>query len=239
ASPPLVVAYAIAGRIDIDPECDPIGHGADGRPVFLRDLWPEPAEVQRLLELTREPRLYAENYADAYQGTAEWRSLEAPSGPLYPWDPSSTYLLEPPFFGGGDSPLRDEARLPDASERARALAVFGDALSTDHISPAGEIPRDGEAGRFLAGLGVAPSDFNAFTMRRGNHHVMVRGTFAHPRTRNLLAPDAPGGSTLLLPERRPCPVHEAARAYAEAGVPVIVLGGRDYGMGSSRDWAAT
>ncbi len=234
ASPPLVVAYALAGRVDIDLTREPIGQGRDGRPVFLADLWPERAEIDALLATSRDPHLYRDNYEHAYDGTPEWRALPAAQGALYPWDAASTYIVEPPFF---DDP---QLRIGMAAELrgARALAVYGDSLTTDHISPAGEIPAASEAGRYLSGLGVPPSAFNAFTMRRGNHHVMMRGTFANPRTHNRLAPESPGGATLLLPEGRPCSVFEAAQAYRRDDVPVIVLGGKDYGMGSSRDWAA-
>ncbi|MGE0804666.1 MAG: aconitate hydratase AcnA [Burkholderiaceae bacterium] len=234
ASPPLVVAYALAGRIDRDLTSEPLGTGSDGRPVFLRDLWPERAEIDALLAGSRDPQLYRDNYEHAYEGTAEWRELPAAQGELYSWDPASTYIVEPPFFS--DPQL--STGVPAELREARALAVYGDSLTTDHISPAGEIPAASEAGRYLSAHGVTPSAFNAFTMRRGNHHVMMRGTFANPRTHNRLVPDAAGGATLLLPQQRVCSVFDAAEAYRAADVPVIVLGGKDYGMGSSRDWAA-
>jgi len=236
ASPPLVVAYALAGRIDIDLTAEPIAVGADGEPVFLADLWPGDEEIAALAAAACDAELYRKNYASAFEGTPQWRELDAPAGPLYPWDPASTYLLEPPFFA--DDALVRERGLADAIEGARALGVFGDSLTTDHISPAGEIPKDSDAGRYLRAQGVTPSAFNAYTMRRGNHHVMMRGTFAHARIRNLLVPDAAGGFTRKLPEGSVCSTFDAAEAYRREGTPVIVLGGKDYGMGSSRDWAA-
>ncbi|MBB4287379.1 aconitate hydratase AcnA [Roseospira goensis] len=232
ASPPLVVAYALAGRVDIDLDQEPLGHDPAGRPVFLRDLWPDPQEVAGLLTRTGDPAAYRRAYATLFDGTAQWRRLDAPTGPLYPWDPDSTYVLEPPFFADETPPL------PDTIAGARVLGVFGDALTTDHIAPAGEIPEDSEAGRYLRDRGVAAGDFNAYTMRRGNHHVMARGIFAHARIHNLLVPERSGGVTRKLPEGTETSVHDAAAAYRAEGVPVIVLGGRDYGMGSSRDWAA-
>ncbi len=239
ASPPLVVAYALAGRVDLDLDREPLGQAPDGTPVFLRDLWPAPEEIAGLIEQTRDPEVYRRTYATLFDGTEQWRRLDAPQGPLFPWDPDSTYVLEPPFFAEGAGAEDGGAQgLPDVIEGARALGVFGDALTTDHISPAGEIPPDSEAGRYLRARGVAPADFNAYTMRRGNHHVMARGTFAHARIHNLLAPERSGGVTLKLPEAREVSVWEAAEAYRAEGVPVLVLGGRDYGMGSSRDWAA-
>ena len=236
ASPPLVVAFALAGRIDIDLTSEPLGVRADGRPVFLADLWPSAEEVAELEGAARHAELYRENYERAFDGTPQWRELDAPAGPLYPWDASSTYLLEPPFFG--DDELAAGRGIADRIVGARALGVFGDSLTTDHISPAGEIPQASDAGRYLLEHGVTPTAFNAYTMRRGNHHVMMRGTFAHARIRNLLVPDAVGGLTRKLPEGGICTMFDAAQAYRREGTPVVVIGGRDYGMGSSRDWAA-
>ncbi len=235
ASPPLVVAYAIAGRVDLDLEHEPLGHTADGRAVFLHEIWPQLDEIDRLVARTLAADLYLDNYSTAFDGTEHWKALQAPAGPLFPWNPSSTYLLEPPFFDEAES---GAGALPDALDGARALAVFGDSLTTDHISPAGEIPTASDAGRYLSELGVPAHAFNAFTMRRGNHHVMARGTFANVRIRNLLVPGRSGGLTVKLPEHRLCSIHEAAQAYAEERTPLIVIGGKDYGMGSSRDWAA-
>lgn len=235
ASPMLVVAYALAGRIDIDFSVEPIGHDPQGSPVYLRDIWPANAEIAALVGMTQEPRLYDENYAALFDGTALWESLAAQSGPLFQWPTDSTYIHEPPFFRhlGGAA-----AGIPDMLRDARALCIFGDSLTTDHISPAGEIPLDSPAGRYLQGQGVAQQSFNAFTQRRGNHEVMVRGAFANIRIRNLLVPDTEGGVTLQFPAGVKSSVHDAAMVYAKAGTPVIVIAGKDYGMGSSRDWAA-
>ncbi|MEZ5653754.1 MAG: aconitate hydratase AcnA [Burkholderiaceae bacterium] len=233
ASPPLVVAYAIAGRIDLDLTREPLGTGADGRAVFLHDLWPDAAQIAALIPMAADPALFRENYAHARDGTADWRALDAPQGRRFPWDPASTYLRRPPFF----EPAL-QTPLPDRLDGARVLGWFGDTLTTDHISPAGEIAPESAAGRYLSGLGVARDAFNAFTMRRGNHEVMLRGTFANPRLRNRLAPDAGPGFTRHWPDGVTLPMHEAARRYADEGVPLVVIGGRDYGMGSSRDWAA-
>ncbi len=235
-SPPLVVAYALAGRIDHDFAAEPLGHDGEGRPVFLADLWPDRAEVERLLsEVADDPALFAATYRDLFAGTAEWRALEAPRGALFPWSADSTYILEPPFFAG---PAAGEGALPDSIEGARVLCRFGDALTTDHITPAGEIAPESEAGLYLRGLGVAPRDFNAVTQRRGNHEVMARVTFANGRIRNLLGDELAGGETLLLPEGERLSVHAAAERYRARGEAMVVLAGRDYGMGSSRDWAA-
>lgn len=236
ASPPLVVAYALAGRVDIDLTSEPIGTDARGQPVHLADIWPSPEEVAGLIGRTQVPALYLENYAELYDGTDHWRALKAPNGPLYPWEEGSTYLLAPPFFddAGGAAASGPADRI----EGARILGLFGDSLTTDHISPAGEIPVDSAAGRFLAEAGVAPRDFNAYTMRRGNHHVMARGTFANIRIRNELVPGGEGGVTLKLPEGERMSVFAAAQAYRAEATPLIVLAGKDYGMGSSRDWAA-
>ncbi|MCC7041434.1 MAG: aconitate hydratase AcnA [Burkholderiales bacterium] len=234
ASPPLVVAYAIAGRIDIDLTREPLGHDPRGAPVFLADLWPAADAIAQHLVGARDAALYRAVYADAERGPDLWRELEAPRGARFAWDPASSYLVAPPFVTrafAGDA-------LPERLPGARVLAAFGDSLTTDHISPSGEIPADSAAGRYLVSLGIAPKNFNTYVGRRGNHEVMLRGTFANVRIRNLVAPGSEGGVTRLLPEGRLVPVHEAARAYRERGVPLVVLGGRDYGQGSSRDWAA-
>ncbi|MGJ3263285.1 MAG: aconitate hydratase AcnA [Salinarimonas sp.] len=236
ASPPLVVAYALAGRVDLDITTEPLGVRADGTPVYLRDIWPTKAEIDALIGRSQAPDLYRENYARIFAGTEHWQALDAPKGPLFSWDPSSTYLLEPPFFA-----LAEQAAtggLSDTIAGARVLGAYGDMLTTDHISPAGEIPVDSDAGKLLVASGVEPRSFNAFTMRRGNHEVMVRGTFAHPRIHNMIAADLAPGQTLKLPEEERVSVYDAARRYREEGTPLVVLGGQAYGMGSSRDWAA-
>ncbi len=235
-SPPLVVAFALAGTVDLDPERDPLGTGRDGRPVFLRDLWPPPEEVEALLARAGDPGRYRRNYADVAAANPAWQAMAAPGGVEFPWDPASTYVREPPFLAGvaagpppgGSSGLRG----------ARALLVLGDSVTTDHISPAGTIRPSSPAGRYLTGLGVAPADFNSYGARRGNHEVMVRGTFANVRIRNLLVPGVEGGVTVHQPSGERMTVHEASLRYAAEGVPLLVLAGREYGTGSSRDWAA-
>ncbi|MGP9819444.1 aconitate hydratase AcnA [Salinarimonas sp. NSM] len=236
ASPPLVVAYALAGRVDLDITAEPLGVGTDGAPVYLRDIWPSREEIDALVGRSQVPDLYRENYARIFAGTEHWQALEAPTGPLFSWDPGSTYLLEPPFFTMAEAAAR--GGMPDTIVGARVLGAYGDMLTTDHISPAGEIPVESEAGTLLVAHGVAPRAFNAFTMRRGNHEVMVRGTFAHPRIHNMIDADLAPGQTLKLPERERVSVYEAARRYRAEKAPLVVLGGQAYGMGSSRDWAA-
>ena len=236
ASPPLVVAFAIAGRIDLDLTREPLGHAHDGRPVFLADIWPEAAEIDRLRVQAGRPELYRDIYASMSAGTYQWNELDAPDTLQFRWDPTSTYILRPPFFD--DDRLAGCAGVPDSIQGARALGVYADSLTTDHIAPAGEIPLDSPAGAFLREHGVTQTNFNAYTMRRGNHHVLTRAIYAHARIRNLLAPERDGGFTLKMPERRVETVFDAAAAYRMEGTPLIVLVGRDYGMGSSRDWAA-
>ena len=236
ASPPLVVAFALAGRIDIDLTHEPLGFDRSGRPVFLADIWPDAQEIASLLGRSRRPEIYRQVYDRIFDGTKQWQALDAPDTIQFPWKETSTYILRPPFFD--DEHILKGGILQDTIENARALGVFGDGLSTDHITPAGEIPRDSLAGQYLSSLGVAPAAFNAFTMRRGNHNVMARGVYANPRTVNQLVPDRPGGYTLKLPEGSVETVYEAAAGYRAEGTPLIVFGGRNYGMGSSRDWAA-
>lgn len=233
-SPPLVVAYALAGRIDIDLLSEPIGHDPAGAPVFLRDLWPTPEEIAPLFALAADPRLFSEVYGEVRPETVLWNSLDAPSGPRFDWDPGSTYLVEPPFFASAP----DRETLPDRLSRARALAAFGDSLTTDHISPGGEIPVDSPAGQYLIRLGVEPRDFNTYVARRCNHNVMARATFANIRIKNLLVPDQEGGVTRRFPQDQRMSIFDAAQQYRDEGTPVIVLAGKEYGTGSSRDWAA-
>jgi aconitate hydratase len=235
ASPLLVVAYALAGRVDIDITTEPLGEDADGRPVHLRDLWPASTEVAALLGLAADPALYLANYADLFQGTELWGRLPSQTGPLFSWDAGSTYMKEPPFFAAQEGARRDWS---DRLDGARVLGLFGDSLTTDHIAPAGEIPLDSPAGRYLSAQGVPQGSFNAFTQRRGNHEVLLRGIFANPRIRNLLAPDVEGGATVHQPSGARGSTYDTAMAYKAEGVPAIVIAGKDYGMGSSRDWAA-
>ena len=233
ASPPLVVAYAIAGRMDIDLAREPLGVTPDGREVFLKDIWPTQAEIAEAVARVRREQ-FTESYADVFAGDDNWRGLDAPSGRRFAWDPESTYIQNPPYFAGmGHEP--DE--LADI-EGARVLALLGDSVTTDHISPAGRIEPDSPAGRYLIARGVQPKDFNSYGSRRGNHEVMMRGTFANVRLRNRLAPGTEGGVTVHLPDGEQMSIYDAAMRYREEGVPAIVIAGKEYGSGSSRDWAA-
>ena len=228
-SPPLVVAFALAGRVDVDLDHEPLGAGADGRPVFLRDLWPAPAEIDILLASATDPKLYAATYADVNQYTPEWNQIAVSDRPVFDWHPDSTYIRNPPFLAA-DKPS------PEISG-ARILGLFGDFITTDHISPAGTIAKDSPAARYLVERGVEPKNFNSYGSRRGNHEVMMRGTFANVRLRNRMA-SREGGWTKLQPSGAETSIFDAALAYRQAGTPVIVVAGKLYGAGSSRDWAA-
>jgi aconitate hydratase len=220
--------------VTLDLEREPIAKDAQGRDVYLRDLWPSSEEVAALLGAARRADSYRENYADVSMQNEGWNAIPASGGALYEWDASSTYIQEPPYFEGvGSRPPAIE----DVSG-ARILAIFGDGISTDHISPAGAIAATSPAGRYLEEKGVAPARFNSYGARRGNHHVMIRGTFANPRIRNLLVPGVEGGWTVLQPGGRRATIDEAARAYAASRTPLVVFAGAEYGSGSSRDWAA-
>ncbi len=234
-SPPLVVAFALAGRITIDLESEPLGQDREGRPVFLRDLWPRDEEIRRTMREAISSRMYQETYGRIYEGDEQWRSLEAPSGDIYRWDPDSTYVQSPPFFTG--MPREAPTNVADI-HGARAIAVLGDSITTDHICGAGSIQEKSPAGRYLISRGVSPREFNSYGARRGNHEVMVRGTFANVRIRNRVAPGTEGGYTTYLPTGEVTSIYEAAQRYGAEGVPLIVLAGKDYGSGSSRDWAA-
>ena len=234
ASPPLVVAYALAGTVDIDLGTDPIGTGRDGTPVFLRDIWPTSEEVAAAVRETVTPSQFQTQYADVFQGDSRWRGLPAPSGELYEWKESSTYIKSPPFF----ATMTRQVPSPTDIAGARVLAVLGDSVTTDHISPAGSIPADSPAGKYLIGLGVSPRDFNSYGARRGNHEVMMRGTFANIRLRNQLVPGVEGGVTRHFPDGAQTTIYEASMQYQAEGVPLLVLAGKEYGTGSSRDWAA-
>jgi aconitate hydratase len=233
-SPPLVVAFALAGTITIDLTRDPLGVGSDGKPVHLRDLWPSVGEVEALLGEASRPERYAGNYASVAEGGDAWRALEAPSGAGYAWDATSTYIAEAPWFQQFEPALPSLAPIAGA----RALAVLGDSVTTDHISPAGNIKETSPAGRWLIEHGVAVSDFNSYGARRGHHEVMVRGTFANVRLRNLLDPGSEGGVTVHQPSGERLSIFDAAARYAAERVPLVVFAGQEYGTGSSRDWAA-
>jgi aconitate hydratase len=234
ASPPLVVAYALAGTLETDLLQEPLGADAEGAPVFLRDIWPTAAEVADTVRRAVHSDMFRQSYEDAFTGDENWRSLEIASGKSFHWQPSSSYIRRPPFF---EAMCRDPEPVGDIVG-ARALAVLGDSITTDHISPAGSIKSDGAAGRYLSGLGLTSSDFNSYGARRGNHEVMVRGTFANVRLRNHLAPGTEGAHTVHLPDGEPLSIYEAAVRYRDEDVPLVVLAGSDYGAGSSRDWAA-
>jgi aconitate hydratase len=235
ASPPLVVAYALAGNMDHDFETEPLGTDPHGEPVFLRDIWPTPADVQDVVASAISAEMFTTDYADVFAGDERWRSLPTPTGSTFAWDPESTYVRRPPYF---DDMTPEPAPVTDIAG-ARVLAVLGDSVTTDHISPAGAIKPDSPAGRYLTEHGVERKDFNSYGSRRGNHEVMIRGTFANIRLRNLLLDDVQGGFTRnFLAGGEQTTIYEAAEAYAAAGVPLVVLAGKEYGSGSSRDWAA-
>jgi aconitate hydratase len=234
ASPPLVVAFALAGRVDIDLLSEPIGRGADGRDIYLADLWPEPEEIRRVIGDSIDPELFKRTYAVVFEGDERWRALPIPPGDRYAWDPASTYIAKPPYFDG----LPPEAPAVADIEKARVLAVLGDSVTTDHISPAGSISPTSPAGRWLQEHGVGPLEFNSYGARRGHHEVMMRGTFGNIRLRNKLVEGKEGPFTVHLPAGEEQFIYEAAMRYRADGVPLVVIAGREYGSGSSRDWAA-
>ncbi len=234
ASPPLVVAYALAGRMDIDLYHEPLGHDAAGAPVYLRDIWPTQQEVQEVMRRSVRSEMFHKEYGEVFQGDARWNGLPVPEGDLYQWDPQSTYVKHPPYFVDmtpQPAPVSD-------IHGARVLALLGDSITTDHISPAGSFKPQSPAGQYLIAHGVEPKDFNSYGSRRGNHEVMVRGTFANVRLRNQLAPGTEGGVTRHLPDGAVMSIYDAAMKYEQEKVPLIVLAGKEYGSGSSRDWAA-
>jgi aconitate hydratase len=234
ASPPLVVAYALAGTMDIDLESEPLGTDKQGRAVYLRDVWPSQHEIQDTILRSVRSEMFQTKYAEVFEGDERWNSLPVPKGDLYAWDPASTYVKNPPYF------LQMTAEPPPVAPivSARVLAVLGDSITTDHISPAGSIKPDSPAGHYLIERGVGVADFNSYGARRGNDEVMVRGTFANVRLRNRLAQGTEGGWTRHLPDGEVMTIYAASRAYFAEGVPLIVLAGKEYGSGSSRDWAA-
>jgi len=234
ASPPLVVAYALAGRMDVDLTTESVGNGSDGKPVYLRDIWPTPQEVEATVRASVTSEQYRKEYSAVYEGDAMWKSMPVPQGDLYQWDAKSTYIKLPPYF---ENMSKMAAPLADL-HGARVLAVLGDSITTDHISPAGSIATESPAGKYLIANGVKPHDFNSYGARRGNHEVMMRGTFANIRLKNQLAPGTEGGWTTYQPGGEQMTIYDAAVKYREAGVPLVVIAGKEYGSGSSRDWAA-
>lgn len=238
ASPPLVVAYAIAGTTDIDLTTQPLGTGSDGQPVFLRDIWPSNKEIGDVIAATIGPEMFKQNYADVFKGDTRWNTIASPDGNLYEWSDASTYIKNPPYFDG----MTMQTGSIDDVHGARVMGLFGDSITTDHISPAGNIKKDSPAGRFLQERGVQPADFNSYGSRRGNDDVMVRGTFANIRIKNLMFGGEEGGNTLYYPAGGGQPeklaIYDAAMKYKADKVPLVVLAGKEYGTGSSRDWAA-
>ena len=234
ASPPLVVAYALAGRIDVDFDKDPLGTGKDGRPVYLKDVWPEAREIHETVQKSIKSAMFKKSYAEVFSGDARWSGLPVPEGDLFAWEPGSTYIRRAPFFDGmpgQPGPIVDIAG-------ARVLCLLGDSITTDHISPAGSIRKTSPAGEYLISQGIQPVDFNSYGARRGNHEVMVRGTFANVRLKNQLAPGTEGPYTVHLPDGEEMSIYDASLKYRAEGVPLVVLAGKEYGSGSSRDWAA-
>ena len=234
ASPPLVVAYALAGRMTLDLTAEPIGQDESGANVYLRDLWPSEREIQEAMLGAVRAEMFVEKYGDVFAGDDRWKALPAPEGERFAWEADSTYIRKPPFFEGMTAVPPPVADI----EGARVLAVLGDSVTTDHISPAGSIRADSPAGQYLIGHGVKPADFNSYGARRGNHEVMMRGTFANIRLRNQLVPGVEGGFTLHLPGGEQQTIYDASMKYQAEGVPLVILAGKEYGSGSSRDWAA-
>ncbi len=234
ASPPLVVAYALAGTIDTDLTSDPLGQDTNGNDVYLKDLWPSQKEIYDTIGTSLNSQMFLESYGDVFAGDARWQGLDVPEGEIYEWDEDSTYVQNPPYFEGMSVEVADIQPIAGA----RCLALLGDSITTDHISPAGSITKDSPAGEYLQAQGVKPADFNSYGSRRGNHEVMMRGTFANVRLRNLLAPGTEGGWTRHQPSGDEMFIYDAAMQYADEGTPLVVLAGKEYGTGSSRDWAA-
>jgi aconitate hydratase len=234
ASPPLVVAYALAGRMDVDLLTEPLGEDDDGNEVFLSDIWPTPGEIQETITASVRGEMFRSTYADVFTGDEQWRDLPVPEGELFDWEPGSTYVRLPPYFDG--MPLQPQPF--EDVDGARCLVMLGDSVTTDHISPAGAIRPDAPAGLYLIEHGVERKDFNSYGSRRGNHEVMVRGTFANVRLKNLLVPGAEGTWTVHLPDGEEMTIYDASQRYLAEGTPTIVLAGKEYGSGSSRDWAA-
>jgi aconitate hydratase len=229
-----VVAFALAGSITRDLLSEPLGEATDGTPVYLKDVWPSNQEIRAVIDSSLTPEMYAERYGDVFTGPEQWRAISTPTSLTYEWQEASSYVRHPPFFAG----MSAEPTAPANVGGARVLAVLGDSITTDHISPAGAIATDSPAGRYLIERGVEPIDFNSYGARRGNHEVMMRGTFANIRIRNEMVPGVEGGVTRHLPGGEVMAIYDAAMAYQGEGVPLVVIGGKEYGTGSSRDWAA-
>jgi aconitate hydratase len=234
ASPPLVVAYALAGHMGVNLTTDPLGEDGDGSPVYLKDIWPTQSELSDVVHNNVKAELFRKTYSDVFKGDLRWMGIPTPEGDLYSWDKMSTYVQKPPYFDG----MKAELDPIEDIKGARCLANLGDSTTTDHISPAGSIPRDGPAGRYLVMNDVIVKDFNSFGSRRGNHEVMMRGTFANVRLRNKIAPGTEGGWSTHYPSDEQMTMFDTAERYREEGVPTVVMGGKEYGTGSSRDWAA-
>ncbi|HLJ65066.1 MAG TPA: aconitase family protein, partial [Stellaceae bacterium] len=234
ASPPLVVAYALAGSMTIDLRTEPLGETPSGKPVYLADIWPARSEIEAVTRQAVTAPMFGKRYADVFKGPPEWRKIKAEASDQFPWEAISSYIAHPPYF---DAMAKVPAPLKDILG-ARPLAIFGDSITTDHISPAGSIAKDGPAGRYLIAHGVKPADFNSYGARRGHHEVMMRGTFANIRIRNEMVPGIEGGMTRHLPDGAVMPIYDAAMQYQKEGVPLVIIAGKEYGTGSSRDWAA-
>ena len=234
ASPPLVVAYALAGNLNVDITSEPLGSGKDGKPIYLKDVWPSAAEVAKAVAACVDSAMFTKGYANVFTGDAHWSSIKTPAGKIYAWDGKSTYVKNPPYFDGMTMTPAAVGNI----KGARALAVLGDSVTTDHISPAGNISKSSPAAKYLVAQGVQPADFNSYGARRGNHEVMMRGTFANIRLRNLLVPETEGGVTEHIPSGEFMSIFDAAVKYKAAGTPLVILAGKEYGTGSSRDWAA-
>jgi len=234
ASPPLVVAYALAGTLDLDLNNEPLGTGSDGKPVFLKDIWPAPQEIQEVMARSVDSAMFKKSYASVFKGDELWNAIRIPQGKIYTWDEASTYVKNPPYFVGMDKTPKPVGDIV----KARVLALLGDSVTTDHISPAGNISKSSPAAKYLMGLGVQPKDFNSYGSRRGNHEVMMRGTFANIRLRNLLVPGTEGGVSVHIPSGEQMSIYDAAMRYKQEGTSLVIIAGKEYGTGSSRDWAA-
>ncbi len=234
ASPPLVVAHAIAGNMCVNLEHDPVGYDPNGVPVYLKDIWPSNDEIQKYIDEYLSPELYKKEYSDVYTSNKTWNEVKIADATIFKWDPESTYIVDPPFFHGIKKDILPEIKI----QNARVLVYLGDSVTTDHISPAGAIPLDGPAAKLLLSLGIDQDQFNSFGSRRGNHNVMMRGTFGNIRIKNKLVPGIEGGFTIYLPTNEQMEIFDAAMEYKKENTSLIVIGGKDYGMGSSRDWAA-
>jgi len=229
-----VVSYAIAGTMKLDLTHDPLGQDPDGNPVYLKDIWPTSAEIQAVIDKSLTPEMFASRYGNVFEGPEQWRAIRTTTGQTYEWDMGSTYIQAPPFF----DQMAAEPEAPGDIHGARPLAILANSVTTDHISPAGSIKQDSPAGHYLLGYQVRPAEFNSYGSRRGNHEVMMRGTFANIRIRNEMVPGVEGGFTAHQPDGEKMPIYDAAMKYQEEGVPLVVIAGKEYGTGSSRDWAA-